>query len=263
MIRNAVVLAGVGGAFVTAVAAANPITYSDYVAHVAINYDGVSYTCTTLSDPTCAFITITATSDTGTVYPFSVSGADGLKNTLLSATMNVAFNNGQPGITADISTANLYVSVDQSNGGAGFGSSYGPTYPAATFSSSTGPGNAFEHYDLASDFYLQNYGPFCPDVSVCQNGGVLYTTDGKPFVITYPFTLVFSVFSSTVATPVPGALVLFGFGLVGLTAFGRRRSLVQARATLPRVRDAQHSAGGPNRAGDTRAVFNGPDSCHR
>ncbi len=200
-----------------------PITYTDYVAHIAIDIGGTTYTCTTVSDPSCAFVSITATGDTSSVQAFDVPGASGFINySLDSAILNVAFNDGRPSYTATLDPSQLFVSVDQTNGGAGFGSSYGPTYPLATYGSNVG----FDTYDLASSFYAQGWAPFCTDIALCQNGAPLYTTGGTAIVMSFPF-LAFSNFSSTVVpindVPEPPMLGLMGLGLavIGLARFSR------------------------------------------
>jgi hypothetical protein len=229
--RKAAFALGLAGLISVGSAAANPITYTDYVGSVSINYGGVAHTCATTSDPNCAFISITATSDTSTVTAFNVPGAAGFENSLQSATMNVAFNNGVGNFSVAIDVSNLFVSVDQSNGGAGFGSSYSPTYPLATFGTPTGAGNPFQSYDLASDFYFQGFGGFCTDYLLCQNGATLYAADGTAFVIAYPFRPTFGIFSSTVtaSVPEPGPVSLLALSLAGVAVACRRRRASSAR----------------------------------
>ena len=207
---------------------ANFIVYQDYMAFQAIRIDGVVYPCATTSDLTCAFIAITGQSDTSTVAPFSVPGASGFKNSLTAAHIDVSFNDGRTPYSADIDlgVGGLYVSVDQTNSGAGFSSSYGPTYPLATFG-----GAAFATYDLASDFSASGFGPFCPafDIPPCTDDGALKAVDGTEFVITRGL-LAYSSFSSTVAAnpiPEPGSAGLLALSLAALAAM---------RSARPRIR---------------------------
>jgi hypothetical protein len=216
---------GVLSAHWTCGALAAPITYTDYIGDVSVNIGGTAYNCTTFSSPNCAFISITATGDTSNITAFSVPGASGFKNTLQSATLNVFFNGGQTPFTADLAAGQIYVSVDQTNRGAGFGSAYGPTYPLATYGSNAG----FNTYDLASDFTGVGYGPFCTlDLSLCQAGQPLYTTTGTPITISYPFIVpLYSSFSSSLSpitnVPEPATFSLLGLGLVGVAFMKRRK----------------------------------------
>jgi hypothetical protein len=117
------------------------------------------------------------------------------------------------------------VGVDQTNGGAGFGSGYGPTYPMATYG-----GNAdYAHYDLKTDFNAQGFAPFCPGGvggPLCADGAPLHTISGTDFVISFPFAPDFSIFTATVQpVPEPSSTILFLLGLAGLACrrcHGRR-----------------------------------------
>lgn len=203
---------------------ANFIVYNEYMAYQAIRIAGVDYTCETVSDPKCAFIAIVGESDTSTRTPFSVAGASGFRNSLTAAHISVSFNDGSTPYSADIdlSVGGLYVSVDQTNNGAGFSSSYGPTYPLATYGAA-----AFGSYDLADTFFASGVGPFCPTSSLppCADGGVLKDVDGIAFVITVGRAPAYSSFSSTVAEsptiPEPSTTLLIAVALAGL-AFSRR-----------------------------------------
>jgi hypothetical protein len=221
---SAWVLAAALAASAYGVAWATPITYFDLLSFQKIVIGGTAYDCTSTADPTCAFISISGRGDTSTITSFSVPGAYGFKNTLNSANISVSFNDGRPGYSADIDlgVGGLYVSVDQANAGAGFSSSYGPTYPLATY----GP-QAFQTYDLASDFSSIGFGPFCPDLNLCRQGAPLRTLDGTEFLVQLGFAPAFSFFSSTVdqvaSVPEPSTVALVGLALAGAYALRSRK----------------------------------------
>jgi hypothetical protein len=201
-------------------ASANFVVYNDFMLYQSIRIGGVDHNCNAISDLSCAFITITATGDTSTVTPFSVPMASGFTNMLSTATLAVSFADGTS-YNADINLGigGMYVSVDQTNGGAGYSSLAGPTYPLATY------GSGFSTYDLKTNFFRSGFGPFCPDLTLCANGSPLFTTDGTEFVITRGLAPAYSSFSSSVAdTPIsePATVALLGLGLAGL-GFSRRR----------------------------------------
>ena len=195
-------------------ASAATVTYSDYVSDVSVQIGSASYLCTTTSDPDCAFVSIVATGDTSTITPFSVTGAQGFEN-VVSAVMVDIFLNSGTSFTEALAPGQLFVSVDQTNGGAGFGSAFGPTYPAATYGGSAD----YQNFDLASNFYVQGYAGFCPVGTPCDTGAALRTTGGDDLIISYPFRPNFSIFSATVSSvpEVPSAiLMLCAIAIIGL-----------------------------------------------
>ncbi len=202
---------------------ANFIVYSDFMEFQSIEIGGTAHNCTSITDGQCAFIVMIGEADTSGVAPFSVTGASGLTNHSLTAVIiTVSFLD--PTIPTyfanlDLSVGGLYVSVDQTNGGAGFSSMYGPTYPLATYG-----GAAFQTYDLASNFSSNGFGPFCPDLNLCTNGALLKATDGTEIIITRGLAPAFSDFSSTVATnPEPTSLALAALALLAGGASLRRQ----------------------------------------
>jgi hypothetical protein len=212
---------GAGSALLCAAqASAATMQYSDYVADVAVRIGSVSYTCTTTSDPGCAFVQIVATGDTSTVVPFSVPGAQGFENAVGSVVVHVFLNDGGS-FDASLAPGQLFVSVDQTNGGAGFGSAFGPTYPAATYGGTAD----YQHFALASNFYAQGFSGFCPVGAPCDTGAALKTTTGDDLVISYPFRPNFSVFdAAVVAVPDPAAanLMLLAMAMFSLRPVGRQ-----------------------------------------
>jgi hypothetical protein len=219
-LRPSLLLALASAALSTSVQAVS-VQYSDYVAYVSVTIGGTHYACTTTSDPGCAFVTITASGDTSGITAFSVPGASGFTNAVGAADVTVVMNSGAQ-FSDTLLAGQLAVGVDQTNGGAGFGSAFGPTYPAATY----GGGADYAHYALATNFFAQGFSGFCPDVALCDTGAPLHTTSGFDFTIAYPFRPNFSAFSSTVsAIPEPGSsgLLLAGVALLGLLSPRWRR----------------------------------------
>lgn len=219
MIKPATIVAAAVLAPVALIGSANAATiaYDDYMTYQAIDVGGTTYECTSISDGGCAFITIVGIGDTATVNPFNVPGASGYTNTLTYAELRVFFQDASlPAFNAeiDLSEGGIYVSVDQTNAGAGFSSAAGPTYPLATYG-----GLPFKTYDLASDFFASGFGPFCPDLDLCNSGSPLYTVGGTEFTIRRGLAPSYSSFSSTVqpnTIPEPGTVALLGVGLLGL-----------------------------------------------
>jgi hypothetical protein len=221
-IRNAVLAPmALFGCLCTGAASANLVEYQDYMEWQSIRIGTVDHVCAQRGDATCAFITITATGDTSTVTSFSVPGASGFKNVLSSAKLSVYFWDGSTyGADINLGIGGMYVSVDQTNNGAGFGSTAGPTYPLATF------GNGFANYDLTTDIFQPGFGPFCPNLALCANGSPMFTTDGTEFVITRGLGPAYSRFSSTVTqtVPEPATAGLVLFSIVALFGSRRRRA---------------------------------------
>jgi hypothetical protein len=217
-------LLGLFLSLVSAPAFAYPVTYTDFVTWISVQINSTTYSCTSFSDPNCAFVTITASGDTSTVFPFSVVGASGFKNTALGpATVSIDFNGGG-NITETLVAGQIYASVDNTNGGAGFGSSYGPTYPAATYG---GTAN-YATYNLQTNFLASGFSGFCPDPTTCNTYQPLTAVSGDLVTLYYPFRPNASYFQSVVTaptTPEPatGSLALVGMGYI-LRRIRRKRT---------------------------------------
>jgi hypothetical protein len=219
----------VAGAVAPVSSVADPITYTDWVTNVSIILGSRSYSCPTLDAPTCvAVLRVTATGDTSTIQAFNIPGgpgfgARGYINSLTSVSLQWTLNDGQT-LFANLLPSQLTVAVDQTNQGAGFGSVYGSTYPAATYGNA-----AFASYDLASNFDAAGFTPFIPssERQALQNGGALTRTTGEIFDLRAEAGPTFGEFASTVTSvpePSSSSLFLAGLGLVAWRWWRRLRA---------------------------------------
>lgn len=193
--------------------------------------------CTGSELQKCAEVVIQAISDTSFVVPFSVPGATGFENSHLS---NIALTIDDPvsgqAYTANVlPSAGLFFSVDNTNGGAGFGSTltdpmtglpYGPTYPAAVFG--TLSGGPFSMFTLTQDFYDLGFLPFCPAGTACSLAPPIPTDQGN-FTVSFPVAPSEGSVSAScncnvvVAVPEPASIALLGGGAALLVILRRRR----------------------------------------
>lgn len=107
----------------------------------------------------------------------------------------------------DLAKSGLYVSVDRRNGGVGFGSSFGPTYPLAIYAykTDTNPVDPYPSYALSSAVQIDGFTPYCPKEAGngCWDGGYnVPTVGGGYFAIKYGAGNIPSgAFSSTAPSP--------------------------------------------------------------
>ena len=140
-----------------------------------------------------AVLVLTFEGDTTTVLPFAVQGGNGpvtgYLNLVGTATVTVIDANGTVvGQGTFLPSAGIFVSVDNTNGGIGFGS-FGvlptdpnfpghPAYPAGMLAV---PKSAVAMYDLKSDFTLAGFAIGCVGFPApnCGDGIPLPTTSGN------------------------------------------------------------------------------------
>jgi hypothetical protein len=173
--------------------------------------------------------------DTANIVPFSVPGASGYENFVGHG--YVILGDGQTGqvLTANFEPNQIFVSIDQTNGGIGFGSLVGggPTYPLGVYGGTPSPG-AYSSYDLGCGgpclpgklaFNVGGFAWFCPP-NTCTLGqaGPDLATDKGPLSITvaglHPGGFDAGVFSVS-SIPEPSSLLLVGSGIA--TFFFRRK----------------------------------------
>ena len=213
-----ILLVGLVGALLVPGVSARTITYFDGQFANSVTLGSATFQCS--PNTVCVAVSITFIADTSTVTPFSVTGASGFENLIGSG--SVAVSDGFRTVRANFLPGQIFVSVDQQNGGVGFGSAYGPTYPLATYGAVSGPPTE-PTYDLKSNYSVVGWGPFCPDVTVCKTGPPLQTTAGDFSIISIGPT--YGEFTSTLATPEASTLALAGVGSFALAIIGYRRTL--------------------------------------
>ena len=160
--RRLAALAGLLAAF------AAPRMWADIISYSATSFTNTaSLGATTLDscppgNPVCVEVTVYFLADTANIVPFSVSGASGFEN--FTGSGRVQLFNDQTGesLTANFDPGQIFVSVDQTNGGIGFGSAAGgPTYPLGVYGGT--PSIPYASYDLKSAVTLSNgFAWFCP-----------------------------------------------------------------------------------------------------
>jgi hypothetical protein len=201
-----------------------------------ISYSATSFTntaslgATTLDscpagNPVCVEVTVYFLADTANIVPFSVPGASGFEN--FTGTGRVQLFNDQTGqsLNANFDAGQIFVSVDQTNGGVGFGSAAGgPTYPLGVYGGT--PSIAYASYDLRSAMTVSGFAWFCP-TGACTLGvaGPDLATDQGALSITPvgPSGASFSATIIQVTNPVPEpssiallAAVMAGFVMRGV-----------------------------------------------
>jgi hypothetical protein len=171
-------------------------------------------------NPVCVEVTINFIADTANIVPFSVVGASGFENMVGQGSAQLFDDQTGQLVTANFEPNQIYVSIDQTNGGIGFGSAIGPTYPLGVYAGT--PSIPYSSYNLASDFTLTNgFAWFCP-AGTCTLGqpGPDIATDQGALSITPTGPVFGSSFTATVIamTPVPepSSLLLLSAGALGL-----------------------------------------------
>jgi hypothetical protein len=180
-----------------------------------------------------AYVVFDFQSDTSSVSSYSVPGADGYINSTGVATVSIYDIPTSSFITATFLPDQLFVSVDSTNGGIGFGSfssgAYDPLYPFAIFTPEP-------TYDLKSDYtIIKTPGMSCSGFGAgpeCINKSTIVPlmTDLGVFYMTWEGIVGASFATRTTpdaSVPEPSTLALMPLGL-GMLAFIRRNRRQQS-----------------------------------
>jgi hypothetical protein len=213
---------------------AAPQVWADIISYSATSFTNTaSLGATTLDscpagNPVCVEVTVYFLADTANIVPFSVTGASGFEN--FTGTGRVQLFNDQTGqsLNANFDAGQIFVSVDQTNGGVGFGSAAGgPTYPLGVYGGT--PSIPYASYDLKSAMTVSGFAWFCPP-GTCTLGvaGPDLATDQGPLSITPVGPVFGSSFSATViqvtSTPEPSSITLLAVVMAGFIVRVARKS---------------------------------------
>ena len=176
-------------------------------------------------NPVCVEVSITFVASTTTIVPFNVTGAMGFENFVGQGSVTLFDDQTGQSASANFLSGQIFVSVDQTNGGVGFGSAVGPTYPLGVYGGT--PSIPYSNYNLATAMTLFNgFAWFCP-AGTCTLGvaGPGLATDQGALSITPTGPVLGSSFTATViqVTPEPSAMLLFATAMATLMRGVRRR----------------------------------------
>jgi hypothetical protein len=199
---------------------ANIVAYQANSFAPAATLGSTSFGSCPTNNPVCVVVTINFIASTSTIVPFSVVGASGFENFMGQGSVSLFNDQTGQSMTANFLTGQIYVSVDQTNGGIGFGSlSVGPTYPLGVYGGT--PSIPYSSYDLTSNFTLSNgFAWFCPvGCTLGQQGPALATDQGALTITPTGPVLGSSFFANViqVTTPEP-ATCSAAMGLILLAA---------------------------------------------
>lgn len=179
------------------------------------------------SNRVCVEVTINFLANTSNIVPFSVSGASGFENFKGQGSVTLFNDQTAQLITANFLPDQIFLSVDQTNGGIGFGSvAGGPTYPLGVYGGT--PSVPYSTYNLGCvscfpgqrAFELSNgFAWFCPPSTCTLNQpGPDLATDQGSLSITIVGPVLGSSFDATVikitSVTEPSTVLLVGAGIV-------------------------------------------------
>lgn len=193
-----------------------PRLWANTVSYSATSFTYAASLGSTTLDPcspgtVCVVVTVNFIANTANIVPFSVVGASGYENFVGTGSVNLFNDQTGQSLSANFNPNTIYVSVDQTNDGIGFGSLVGPTYPLGVYGGT--PSIPYNTYNLASNFTLFNgFAWFCP-TGTCTLGvaGPGLGTDQGLLSITPTGPVFPSSFTATVVqvTPEPSTMLLF------------------------------------------------------